>query len=217
MAFGFKEPRRIRDPLCEPLWGGERVLIEVAGSAVRMRGTEGQVVGGFDDLHDAVADSAEASELVLDGYVLPAPLGDLIDTAELTGVASVPSAGQMARQFMLGGIGRNRHREQIENAEARVFDIPLDEPAAFVAIDLLWLDREPLLDVPLLERKRLLDSALRDQELVRRTVIVQPPVEAWYRQWRSFGFREFAIKDINSRYVPGGSSDLWTTATIPRA
>src|SRR6266536_2616661 len=138
MAFGFKEPRRIRDPVCEPLWGGERVLIEVAGSAVRMRGTEGDVVRGFDELHDAVADSAGATELVLDGYVLPAPLRELVDTAALAGVGSMPSAGQMARQFMLGNFGMNRHKEQLEAAEARVFDLPPDEPAAFVAIDLLW-------------------------------------------------------------------------------
>ena len=26
----------------------------------------------------------------------------------------------------------------------------------------------------------------------------------------------FAVKDANSRYVPGGESDLWTTAAIPR-
>jgi ATP-dependent DNA ligase len=217
MAFGFKAPRRIRDPILEPLWGGERVLIEVAGPAVRMRSTEGDVVRGFDDLHDAVADSAEAAELVLDGYVLPAPLQALVDSAALAGVASMPSAGQMHRQFLLGNFGMNRHKEQLEAAEARVFDLPPDEPAAFVAIDLLWLDGEPLLDIPLMERKRLLDSALRDQELVRQTVAVHPPVETWYRQWRSFGFREFAIKDANSRYKPGGASDLWTTAAIPRA
>jgi ATP-dependent DNA ligase len=216
MAFGFKEPRRIRDPLCEPLWGGERVLIEVAGTAVRMRSVEGDVVEGFDDLHDAVADSAEATELLVDGYVLPSPLHKLVDSAALAGVTNMPSAGQMARQFMLGGIGRNRHKDQLEAAAARVFELPPDEPAAFVAVDLLWLDGQSLLDVPLLERKRLLDSALRDQELVRRTVLVRPPVETWYRQWRGFGFREFAIKDANSRYMPGGESDLWTTAEIPR-
>jgi ATP-dependent DNA ligase len=216
MAFDFKQPARIRDPLCEPLWGGERVLVEVAGDAVRMRDVERNVLEGYEGLHDAIAESAEASELVLDGYLLPAPLGALVDEAALAGTPDAPSSGSMARQFFLGGIGQPRHGEQLDSAAARLFDLPPDEPTAFVAIDLLWLDGESLLDIPLQERKRLLDAVLRDQELVRRTVLVHPPVETWYRQWRAFGFHEFAIKDANSRYIPGGETNLWTTAAIPR-
>lgn len=215
MAFDFKRPARIRDPLCEPLWGGERVLVEVAGDAVRMRDVEGRTLEGYEELHDAIADSAEASELVLDGYLLPAPLRVLVDEAALAGTPDAPSAGSMARQFMFGTLGQ-KQRDQLDSKNARLFDLPPDEPTAFVAIDLLWLEGESLLDIPLQERKRLLDSALRDQELVRRTILVHPPVETWYRQWRAFGFHEFAIKDANSRYIPGGETNLWTTAAIPR-
>lgn len=217
MAFGRKAPGRIKDPVCEPLWGGERVFIEVAGTkAVRMRDIEGSTVPGFDDLHDAIADSNEATELLLDGYVLPAPLHKLAETSAITDIPPAPTARQMARSVFLGGFGRNRRLDELEDLQARVFDLDPDEPAAFIAIDLLWLDGESLCDLPLQERKRLLESALRDQELVRRTVNVRPPVETWYRQWRSFGFNEIAIKDANSRYEPGGESELWTTRSIPR-
>ncbi|HLX34292.1 MAG TPA: hypothetical protein VKR30_03505 [Candidatus Limnocylindrales bacterium] len=216
MAFGFKSTRRIHEPICEPLWGGERVFVEVAADGVRMRDVEGEVVAGFDPLHDAIADSSEAEELLLDGYVLPAPLGDLIDQSAMIDNVPAPSVGQMTRQFVVGNLGQARHRDQLDAAQSRVFNLDLDEPAAFVAVDLLWLDGVPLLDIPLGERKRLLDTVIRDQELVRRSAFVHPPVEAWYRQWRAFGFREIAVKDANSRYVPGGESDLWTTATIPR-
>ena len=217
MAFGFKEPARIKDPVCEPLWGGERVLVEVSGDEIRIRDVEGATVSGFTELEAAILESVTASELVVDGYLLPAPLGNLIDEAALADVPNAPTSGQMARQFMLGNIGSARHTDQLAAAEARrLLEVSASEAAAFVAIDLLWLDGESLIEIPLQERKRLLDSALTDVELVRRTVLVRPPVETWYRQWRSFGFREFAVKDANSRYTPGGASDLWTTAPIPR-
>jgi hypothetical protein len=35
MAFGFKDARRIKDPVCEPLWSGERILVEVNDRASR--------------------------------------------------------------------------------------------------------------------------------------------------------------------------------------
>jgi ATP-dependent DNA ligase len=94
--------------------------------------------------------------------------------------------------------------------------LPPNAPTAIVAVDLLWLDGESLIDVPLLERKRLLESALLDHELVRRTMVVRPPVEAWYGQWRALGFREFAVKGANSRYRPGTVSPHWATQIIPR-
>jgi hypothetical protein len=217
MAFGFKDAKRIREPICEPLWWGVRALIYVDQFGVRMRDVEGRVIDGWDDLRDAIVASVGASDLVLDAYLIPAP--EDTTGVESFGDVEMPSSGRFARQFFMGNVGQQRNQEsvdRVENAEARIVDLDPEEPAAIVAIDLLWLDGEPLLDVPLGERKRLLDSVLAERQLVRRTVHVRPPVEAWYRQWRAFGFREFAIKDANSRYVPGGESDLWTTAAIPR-
>ena len=45
---------------------------------------------------------------------------------------------------------------------------------AFVATDLLWLDGTPLADMPLLERKRLLEGALEASYLVRVAPFVRP-------------------------------------------
>lgn len=213
MAFGFKDVKRIREPICEPLWWGVRVLIHVDQFGVRIRDVEGRQIDGWDDLRSAIVASAGGSELVLDAYLIPA----LDDTTgvESFGNEDIPTSGQFARQFLLGQVP-SRAREGQENDAARLVAMDPNEPAAIVAIDLLWLDGESLLEVPLGERKRLLDSAVSERALVRRTVHVRPPVETWYRQWRAFGFREFAVKDANSRYVPGGESDLWTTAAIPR-
>ena len=68
---------------------------------------------------------------------------------------------------------------------AGLHELPEGSPAAFVAIDLLSIDDQSLLDVPLLERKRLLEAAIGEDELVRRTMMVRPPVEAWLGQWKA--------------------------------
>jgi hypothetical protein len=216
MAFGTLDVKHVRNPICEPLWAGRRSIIEVDRDGVDIRDETGTVQEGHADLRVAIAAATMAIEVVVDGYLLPAPLRSTVGAESTPGSESVLSAGQMSRQMFLGGGGRNERREALERAEARRIVIRNDEATAFVAVDLLWLDGETLVDVPLMERKRLLESALADAELVRRTVAVRPPVEAWYAQWKALGFEEIAVKDANSHYVPGGVSKHWATATIPR-
>jgi ATP-dependent DNA ligase len=122
----------------------------------------------------------------------------------------------MARQMLLGS-DRNRRRElqdAIEAAARPVFGV--GDVVVFVAVDLLRLDGESLLDVPLLERKRLLDAVLAEDVLVRRGIHVRPPIDVWIGTWRSLGFRGLAYKEANSRYRPGEANDDWATAQIPR-
>jgi ATP-dependent DNA ligase len=214
MAFGRKNPKDINNAILEPLWAGVRVLVEVDSSGVTIRDVEGDALDGWQPLRDAIAGALTAGEVVIDGYLVP----PFRDTAGISSAEpdDVPTAGQMARQFVLGGAGRPSARDVARSDAARTVELGPDDSVGLVAVDLLWLDGESLLDVPLQERKRLLDSVFGETDLVRRTVHVRPPVEPWYVQWRAFGFREIAVKDANSRYVPGARSDLWATATIPK-
>jgi ATP dependent DNA ligase domain len=216
MAFGPVEARRIRNPVCEPLWSGRRALVDVTRFDVTIRNENGDELEGFDDLRSAIAEASRAVESILDGYLVPAPLRSTAGVRLVPGQDSMVTPGQLTRQMFLGGGGRNERAEAIERERARQVAIHPEAPTAFVAVDLLWLDGEPLLDVPLLERKRLLESVLEDTELVRRTVAVRPPVEAWYAQWRALGFVEVAIKDANGRYTPGGVSRDWAISLMPR-
>jgi hypothetical protein len=213
MSFGFSPFGRIKDPVYEPLWVGRRVIIETAPDRVEIRAANGEPLDGHDDLRVAVSESVLASELVLDGYAVPAPLQGARGSKPVT-LEQESSVERMGRHLFLGDAGR-KHREEKRVAAERMVHVNADEPTAFVAIDLLWLDGESLLEIPLLERKRLLESVLQDTELVRRTVVVRDPVELWFSQWRDFGFREYAIKSGNSRYEPGVTSRHWTTALIP--
>jgi ATP-dependent DNA ligase len=81
---------------------------------------------------------------------------------------------------------------------------------AFVALDLLRLDGQMLFDVPLLERKRLLDSVVEQSALVRVTPWVRPPYRAFMIEWQAAGFRGVMLKAANSRYTPGIASDEWS-------
>jgi ATP-dependent DNA ligase len=216
MAFGHRSPYKIADPVCEPLWGGRRVLVEVTADGVEIRGTDGVDVGGYEDLRAAVADAAFADELLLDGSLLPAPLRDTEGARIRVGLDAVKSPGERVKHIFIGESPMTGKREALAVADEARMPAPGDEPAALVATDLLWIDGQALLDVPLLERKRVLESALDERELVRRSMVVRPPVETWFAQWRALGFEEVTYKAANGRYRPGTVADDWTVIVMPR-
>jgi hypothetical protein len=216
MAFGQMSPYKIADPICEPLWGGRRVLVEVVDGNVDILGTDGEPVDGYDDLRAAIADAAFAEELLIDGSLLPAPLRDSEGARVRIGMDAVEKPGDRMKHMFVGASPLSGKREALARADEARLPAPGDEPAAFVATDLLWIDGQSLLDVPLLERKRVLDSALDERELVRRSMVVRPPVESWFAQWRALGFEEVAFKAANGRYHPGRASGDWTVIVMPR-
>jgi hypothetical protein len=216
MAFGQKEPNKIANPVCEPLWGGRRVLVEIAGGRVEIRGTDGSEVEGYDDLRAAIADAAFAEELLIDGSLLPAPLRDTEGARVRVGMDAVETPADRVKHMFVGQSPLSGKRDALARADEARLPAPGNEPAALVAADLLWIDGESLLDVPLMERKRVLDSALDERELVRRTMVVRPPVENWFAQWRALGFEEVTFKAANGRYRPGAVSEDWTVVVMPR-
>jgi ATP-dependent DNA ligase len=213
-AFGRRAVRHLDDPLIEPLWSGIRVLAHVAGSTVEFVDEEGEAED-WPATAEALATAVRADVAVLDGYLTTEALADGVGAMAVPN-PDVPSPGQMTRQMFLGA-GRDRRAEVLASVEGSGDPLPEeDDEVAFVAVDLLMLDAEGLLDVPLLERKRLLDAILVEGPLVRRGIHVRPPINVWLNTWRSLGFRAMAYKDVNSRYRPGLPNDDWATVAIPR-
>lgn len=211
--FGYRRAQDIQDPLVEPMWTGLRVLAHVeAGRAqfVDRAGDEVDAAG----LAQAVGGALLATSAVVDGYLTSDTqrtdrgARPLVDT---------PGAGEQTRNLLFGRRRERPEREVLRLvAEEQTGGLPaVTEATSFVAVDLLDLDDESLLDIPLLERKRLLESAIAQTPTIRVGIHVRPPIDAWITTWRSMGFHGVTFKAANSRYAPGDMNEEWSIAPMP--
>ena len=214
----------VADPVIEPAWSGIRVLahLDAAASRAVIRDEDGEdLTADFAPVAQALLAALAADTVTVDGYLTDQA------TRSSTGRAivgpEIPSFGEQASQMFLGSRGSDLVGGRLRADELgrlwRVEDMggnAEDSPIAFVAVDLLALDGESLVRIPLLERKRLMESVLREGDLVRRTPYVRPPASPFILTWRSLGFGGLVYKAANSRYLPGARNDEWCLARMPR-
>lgn len=220
-SFGSSHPNRVRDPIVEPMWTGVRVLAaldrsgDIGDAATVLTDEGGHPVDDQGAIETALVAAARADTMIVDGFLTKQMAHD--GSGVYTGVEARTSTGKLIVQSMVG-VRRNRAAETVERRErtqqARTF--AATDVVTLVATDLLWLDDESLFDVPLLERKRLLEAALDESDTVRRGLYVRPPIESWVGSWRALGFSEITFKAANSRYRPGAAGDDWAIAPMPR-
>jgi bifunctional non-homologous end joining protein LigD len=196
----------IVDPVVEPFWSGERVLAHIspAGSgtsprpSVALLAADGLDVADDDPVltasigaailaRDAVVDGVISRQVALDGV----------------GAAAIPEMRDRP------GLLRNRVELDVQPRGPGLESAAEEAAPGFVAVDLLRVDGISLLDVPLLERKRVLESVIRPEGLVMASVHVRPPMETWVATWKSMGLRGGMLKAANSRYLPGDDSIEW--------
>ncbi len=79
----------------------------------------------------------------------------------------------------------------------------------FAAFDVLEIDGEPLIGIPLLERKRHLEGLLQQSANVRLTAYASRGLRAWRDTLQSQGFRRVILKSWNSTYAAGETNDDW--------
>lgn len=217
-AFGDGRPDRVIDPIVEPQWAGIRALAAIdageTGGAV-LADESGEVIGGYPEILDALANGTLSSGVILDGFLTKQAVQD--STGVFLKVDADVSVQSAIGHFFLGS-RRNRAAEAAEARAAarRAETFGPDDVVSYVAFDLLWLDGESLLDVPLLERRRLLDNVLAESEIVRRGTFVRPPIAGWIRSWRAQGFTGLTYRAANSRYEPGATSTDWADSPMPR-
>ena len=208
-AYGNSNPQKIRDPLIEPLWAGARTLAAVDTGGAVLVDADGDPVPGMSPIVDALGESLQGDGVVLDGFLTK-------QTAHAAAVIVWPD--EMPSLRGLVGLRKNRAMDTVKLKEealaARTF--VSEEAVSFVATDLLWLDDTSLLDVPLLERRRLLESAIAESDLVRVGAFVRPPIDSWVTSWRSMGFAGLTYKAANSRYLPGEPNPDWVITGMPR-
>jgi ATP-dependent DNA ligase len=222
-AFGRRKPRDLDDALIEPAWDGVRVLVHIGHFGARLVDAAGTDLTAA---HDAIATElgalARADSLVVDGYLTDQALRSGVGVA--LDIDTAPGLGEHTAQFFLGSKGADflagrgavpgaATARTVRQAEAAAASA---DPIGFIAIDLLELDGQALLDVPLLERKRLLESVLPEGTWIRRTPYVRDPAGSFIITWRSAGFGGLAYKSANSRYRPGDPNDDWSLIEMPR-
>ncbi len=210
-------PRDIVDPIVEPDWGGLRVVIASTETAVEAH-RPGSPVPLPDALDAALREAASGVTAVIEGHLTTAALGN--PTVMVPPPPSIPrSSTFLPRRRPRKDdpyIHARHHLAQMEKQAPAVLQaLAAGEAFAFVATDLLWLDDQPLLDVPLLERKRLLDGLLTVSELVRITPFVRPTAYMTLVGWGAMGFRELSWRSANSRYLAGRENPGWAVARPP--
>jgi len=198
MGSSALRPQRARDVraavtsvewLFEPAWQGDRLLVRWEGQVLDVTGPDGEEVPR--DVGDEVAavlrHTVMASSALIDGVWTAQPFtGD--GSAARSWAATIEEEGLAA-------------------------DLPdplaTESRRAFVAVDLLEVDGEQLYEVPLQERRRVLESVIYEDVRVRLSPIVKQPVSARLLGWRANGFTHYLAKHQNSRYRPGEVSDEW--------
>jgi bifunctional non-homologous end joining protein LigD len=104
----------------------------------------------------------------------------------------------------------SEERELELDAEGNAFVRHLAPRTIFAAFDLLEVDGQSLLEVPLLERKRHLEGVLVPSPNVRLTAYRSRDLRSWRETLQEQGFERVVLKDWNSMYEPGRTAESWT-------
>ena len=211
--------RDILDALVEPDWGGVRVVAALTLDEAAMY-REGEVVSVPEEILQALLDGFQAVNAVVEGHLTTAALRN--------GEGAFPEAEHVERSpILVPRVFRSNvkddpyvHSRDHEIATEKAAPVTMralarGETHAFVATDLLWLDGQPIDDVPLLERKRLLEAILSESFLVRVSAFVRPSAVMTLVSWASLGFDELSYRAANSRYAAGEVNDEWAIVKAP--
>jgi len=95
------------------------------------------------------------------------------------------------------------------DAQGLALTRPPGARTVFAAFDLLEVDGESLLDVPLLERRRHLEGVLSPSLNVRLTPYVARGLRSWRDTLSGQGFHRVVLKNWNSTYAPGKTTGDW--------
>lgn len=130
----------------------------------------------------------------------PRELYDAISSEAMCGTAILD--GVLVTDF------EEEHELEVD-PEGNAFVRQASPRTIFAAFDLIEVDGESFLGVPLLERKRHLEGVLRPSRNVRLTAYRSRDLRSWRETLQEQGFRRVVLKDQNSTYSPGSSNESW--------
>ncbi len=211
----------IPNAIVEPEWGGARTVAALTPDEAALF-RDGAELTVARELVQALVTGFTALEAIVEGHVTTAALK--------SDRGAVPSPPEVERPALLvprwirrrsparrDAAARDREIRLARQEQATLDSLASGERHAFVATDLLLLDGQPLDDVPLLERKRLLEAVLAVSDLVRVSAFVRPSSTDVLASWGALGFTELSYRGSNSRYLAGRENPDWAIGAAPRS
>jgi hypothetical protein len=218
---GRRGTKDIVDPIVEPDWGGLRVVAAIdRGKAEVFR--YGDRIDVPPSLEESLGYAFEAVDGVIEGHLTRRAFDDGIGAYPAQDAVSRPIFS-VPRAFKRGAdkdpyVYGRRHQSEEEDRALEILEALADGlDHAFVAIDLLWLDGESLQNIPLLERKRQLDTVVAQSRLIRVTPFARPGGSKMTVTWATLGFENIHWRAANSRYTPGEENPDWAVVPAPGA
>ena len=164
----------------EVKWDGYRVEAVVSGGKARLwTRNRGDAARYFPDLAAAPPEWIDAKQAIVDGEVV-----------------ALDEAGRPSFALLQARAGFQQRRD-------------VSVPIVYQVFDLLFLDGESMLDVPLDERKVRLRGVLRDHPLVRYAGHIEADGESLFASVQAEGLEGIMAKRRSSRYEPGRRSHAW--------
>lgn len=211
---GRRAATEIPNAIVEPDWGGVRAVAALQPDAAALFAGSAEPLPLPDDLSRALVDGFTALGAVVEGHLTSPSVLNLAN-----GEPRMPKVERPAILFprwtrrrkpvAVDAEIRERENRNAQAERAARDALARGEPHVFVATDLLLLDDQPTLDLPLLERKRLLESILLPSDVVRISAFVQASSANVVASWGSLGFAGLSYRASNSRYLSGEENPDW--------
>lgn len=181
---GASEPFDSKDHLFEVRWDGLRALAFVEGGGYHLQDQSGRnITEMFPELGE-LPRRLHRDQVILDGVIVIADSSGRPDFAALD------------RRMRLGSL------EASVEAAARL-------PAAYVAVDVLYVEARSTMSLTLLRRRKLLREILKGEGRVCLSDAVPAEGIAFFEAAREMGIEALMAKRKDSLYLPGSRTPSW--------
>lgn len=169
----------------EMKWDGIRALAFISGDGLRLTSRTGRDISQVYPELAGMASTVAAGQAVLDGEIVAFGDGEWPDFEALQQRMNISSA-----------------------AQARI--LASQVPVSYLAFDLLWLDDKPLIDLPYVQRRELLDGlGLQGGNWQAPPSFPGESGAAVQAVSKEHGLEGIMAKRLQSRYEPARRSQSW--------
>ena len=178
------DPFDSEEYIFEPKWDGLRALLFLRKRKIEFQNRNlRDATGSYPEIQK-LKGSIRAKTAIIDGEVV------------VLGENGTPNFGSLQARF---GVDDPK----------RVNVLAKTTPVTYVAFDLLHLDGQDVITLPLVERKKRLKSIIKEGPYLLYGDHVEVEGTRFFKEATSRGFEGVIAKESQSQYVPGLRTDYW--------